>query len=82
MERGHIACADAIPKCCHNHNVFTVPKSSGWAISVGDCSKLQELSVNNFVDQVCKTFSYKGVDDLVDELITDDFIAVIDIKDV
>ena len=38
--------------------------------------------VNNYVAQVCQTYSYKGIDDLVDEIIIDGFISVIDMKDV
>ena len=79
LQKDHIAHAEVTPICLHN--IFTVPKSLGEGYQcVVNCSKPQELSVNNFVDQVCQTFSYKGIDDLVKEIITDDFIAVVDIK--
>ena len=71
LQKDHIACTEATAIC--SHNIFTVPKSSGEGYRcVVDCSKPQELSVNNYVNQVCQTCYYKGVDDLVDEIVIDD----------
>ena len=56
-----ISMADTPPRCIHN--VFAVPKLTG------DGSELSWIvvnhSINSFVNEISKTFSYKGVDDLL-----------------
>ena len=47
-----------------------------------DCSKPFRLSVNNYVNEVCNKFSYKGVDTVMEFLQQRDFLGIIDIKNV
>ena len=59
-----------------------VPKTSGEGYcTVINCSKPAGHFVNNYVDEVSKTCSQLGVNDLVKMLIKGDFITTIDIKD-
>ena len=46
-----------------------------------DCSRPYNLLVNNYVEEVSQTFSNKGFDNLIDQIITYDYIAIVDIKD-
>ena len=62
LDNGFISIADAPPRCIHN--VFAVPKSTGDGLrTIMYCSKPADHSVNNFVNEISKTFSYKGMDD-------------------
>ena len=80
LDSRFISIADTPARCVHN--VFTVPTSTGDGLrTIMDCSKPADHSVNNFVDEISKTFSYKGVDDLVYNMREYDFIATLDIKD-
>ena len=47
---------------------------------VVDCSKPVVTCVNNFVDKVCSSFSYLGIDALTTNMCVSDFIAVTNIK--
>ena len=80
LDKGYISRAVKTPYC--SHNVFCVPKSSGEGYRcVVDCSRPYNLSVTNYVEKVSRTFSYKGIDNLIDQIVTYDYIAIVDIKD-
>ena len=45
------------------HEIFCIPRRSGPGVRViTNCSKPVGYFVNNFVDQLCSTFSYNIVD--------------------
>ena len=46
-----------------------------------DCSNPYDVFVNNYVHQVSQTFVYRGIDNLLDEIIINDYISIVDIKD-
>ena len=78
--KGYISRAVETPFC--SHNVFCVSKSSSEGYRcVVDCSKAYNLSVNNYVDEVSQTFSYKCADNLVEQIVASDYIAIVGIKD-
>ena len=54
-------------------------KSSGSLRPITDCSRPDGLSINNFMTSTFKSFSYNSVQDAVDHLSPNDFMAVIDI---
>ena len=77
IKLGYISRATSIPQCVHN--MFCVTKDASYRVVV-DCSKPLKTCVNNYVDSVSSTFSYTGIDSLVENMHTGDYIAVTDIK--
>ena len=68
------------PQC--THGIFSIPKSNGVGVrTIIDCSKPYNLSVNNFTDQVCTKFSYKTIDDVMNNIQQGDYLAVVDVSD-
>lgn len=56
LSQGYISCTAS--KLTYYQNISAVPKSSGGFKSIIDCSRPYDKSVNNYVDQVSKSFSY------------------------
>lgn len=80
LENGAVSIVSDQPRC--THAIFSIPKNDGSGMrAIIDCSKPYETSVNNFTDQVCTEFSYKSIDDVVDNMEQNDYIAVVDISD-
>ena len=55
-------------------------QSSGKLRPITDCSSPSGMSINNYMDTTCSTFSYTHVDDVTDSLVRGAFMAVLDIK--
>ena len=55
--------------CCSN-TVFVVPKDDGGGRTVVDCSKPEGQSVNQHTDGMSAKFSYKGLDNVTNILVT------------
>ena len=73
LEYGYVNKSNAPALCVHN--LFTVPKVSGRGHrTIVDRSKPVSESVNKFVGEVAKIFSYLGVDHLEQILIHSQFI--------
>ena len=51
------------PKCIHN--LFCIPKAGGGLLGIVDCSKPLGHSVHNYVDEISRKFSYRGIYDLI-----------------
>ena len=66
------------PRCVHS--LGAVLKANGKLRPITDCSRLDGLSINNFMTSTFNTFSYKSVEDAVDILCPNDFMAVVDIS--
>ena len=80
LATGAVTIVNEPPRCVHG--IFSIPKNDGSGMrAIIDCSKPHNLSVNNFTDQICTKFSYKSVDDVVDNMGQGDYIAVVDISD-
>ena len=79
LEGGMLTVVKDRPRC--THGIFVVPKDDGGGRAVVDCSKPDDVAVNNFTSEVSRKFSYLGVDDVVEMLEVGDWLAAIDIKD-
>ena len=66
------------PRCVHS--LGTVVKSNGKLRPITDCSRPDEVAINNFMQTTFKSFSYKTVEDAVHTLDPNDFMAVVDIS--
>lgn len=79
LHNGLLIEVDKPPACVHG--IFVVPKDDGGGRTVIDCSKPDSGSVNNYTAGVAPKFKYLGIDDVVDLLERNDYLASIDIKD-
>ena len=78
LEEGSISFSLEEPTCVHS--LGAVPKAGGGIRHITDCSRPQDISVNNFCKSLLKNFTYKSVDDVVCLLKGREFMSVIDIK--
>ena len=58
------------------HGIFCIPKDGGAGRSIVDCSKPNELSVNNFTEEVPEIFSYNSVDSVISIMERYDFLTI------
>ena len=66
------------PACIHA--LGAIRKHDGGLRPITDCRRPLGLSINNYMDTVCKTFSYVSIDQVTDVVTEGDFMAVLDIK--
>ena len=66
------------PRCVHS--LGGVEKSDGSLRPVTDCSRPKDLSINNFMEETCKKFKYKSLDDVVELLEENAYCAISDIQ--
>ena len=78
LEHNKVSKVDYTPQCVHS--LGAVLKSNGKLRPITDCSRPDGISINNFMDTTFKAFSYKSVEDAVDILNVNDFMAVVDIS--
>ena len=78
LEKGIISISKVKPHCIHS--LGAVPKPGGRLRPITDCSRLHELSVNNFCGSLLRDFKFKSVDTVVEMLQPGEFMTVIDIK--
>ena len=78
LVEGKISEVTVRPHCVHA--LGGVEKSNGKLRPITDCSRPDGVSVNNFMSDVFKNFSYKSVDDVTQCLQGGEFISVTDIS--
>ena len=66
------------PRCIHA--LGAVVKANGKLRPITDCSRPDNLSINNFMLTTFETFTYKSVEDAVQVLDEGDFMCVVDIS--
>ena len=77
LDQGKYIIADAKPHCIHS--IGAVPKSDGKFRPITDCKRPLGLSINNFMNSTCETFSYNSVDSVCDMMYEGCFMATVDI---
>ena len=77
VESGKLSVVSTQPLCVHA--MGAVVKSSGGIRPITDASRPENLSINQFMSQTFKTFSYKSVDTVSDSMSENCFMAVTDI---
>ena len=78
LAEGKISEVFSKPHCVHS--LGGVEKSNGKLRPITDCSMPDDISINNFMGDTFKNFSYKSVDDVTRDLEKGDFISVTDIS--
>ena len=78
LDQSKVSEVDYKPRCVHS--LGAVLKSNGKLRPITDCSRPEGISINNFMETTFKAFSYNSVEDAVDILAPDDFMAVVDIS--
>ena len=68
---------DYKPRCVHS--LGAVVKSNGKLRPITDCSRPDGVSINNFMETTFRAFTYNSVEDAVEILNANDFMAVVDI---
>ena len=53
----------------------------GGGRCIVDCSKPNDLSVNNFTEEIAETVSYNSVDSVINIMEKDDFLTTLDISE-
>ena len=74
---GRVTLADRDPICIHS--MGAIPKKDGTLRQITDCKRPLGVSINNFMDTTCDSFSYKSVDHITSMLNPNDHLAVIDL---
>ena len=78
LASGKLTVVEDQPLCVHA--LGAVPKSSGGVRPITDASRPESLSINNFMHQTFKSFSYKSVDTVSDAMVSGCYMAVTDIS--
>ena len=69
LQQFKVSKVDYKPHCVHSLGLRPIT----------DCSRPDGISINNFMESTFKAFSYNSVEDAVDILQADDYMAVVDI---
>ena len=78
ISEGKVTVVDSQPQCVHSLGAVT--KSNGKLRPITDCSRPDGASINNFMESTFEPFSYNSVEDAVDVLEKESFMAVVDVS--
>ena len=78
LAAGKVTVSDTQPRCVHSLGAVT--KSNGKLRPITDCSRPEGTSINNFMSTTFESFSYNSIEDAVDLLHRNDFVAVVDVS--
>ena len=78
LAEGKVSLSNEQPQCVHS--LGAVRKSNGKLRPITDCSRPDNISINNFMETTFKSFTYNSVEDAVQILDKDDYMAVVDVS--
>ena len=78
LSEGKYIMTQTIPHCIHA--LGAIPKPDGKYRPITDCRRPLGLSINNYMDLTCETFSYNSVDDVCSLLQKGCYMATVDIS--
>ena len=81
---GKVTLVDELPRCVHSLGAVekVSPDDSYGIRPITDCSRSDNIDcVNSYVDEICETFKYKGLDDVSDIVTNSAYMSVCDISD-
>lgn len=73
-----ISLVETTPRCVHS--LGAVRKSSGKLRPITDCKRPLDVSINNYMTTTYAPFHYVTLDEISDQLVGGEYLAVVDIK--
>lgn len=74
---GKLALATELPHCIHA--IGAIRKSTGSYRPITDCSCPENISVNQFMDDILDPFSFVTIQGILQDIKEGDFLSVVDL---